>query len=101
MKTLIVLGILFILASVGVATDLGVSATWMSTTGIIFILSGLSISKKAKVLTYSAAVLMVLLFIGGLVGGMWYAHPLGGILSFAVGGWTIYHLIKSGHFVKK
>lgn len=94
MKTLIVLGILLIGASVTVSTDLGISATWMSTTGIIFLLGALAVSRKVKILTYLAVVLMVVLFLGGLVGGMWYAHPLGVILNIVAGIWVAYKLIR-------
>ena len=94
MKTLIILGILLIGAGVTVSTDLGTSATWMSTTGIIFLLSALAVSKKTKILTYLAVILMAVLFLGGLVGGMWYAHPLGAILSIVAGIWVAYKLIK-------
>lgn len=94
MKTLIILGILLMGASVTVTTDLGISATWMSTTGIIFLLGALAVSRKVKILTYLAVVLMAVLFLGGLVGGMWFAHPLGAILNIATGIWVAYRLIK-------
>lgn len=94
MKTLIVLGILLVGAGVTIATDSDISATWMSTTGIIFLLGALAVSKKAKVLTYFAVFLMAVLFLGGLVGGMWYAHPLGAILNIVAGIWVAYKLIK-------
>jgi len=94
MKILIVIGALLILAGATLTSNAGVSGSWMVQTGLIFLFGALAVSRKEKIWTQTGLILMVALFLWGFVNGMWYAHPLGAIISIIVGGWVIYGITK-------
>ena len=94
MKILIVIGALLILAGATLTSNAGVSGSWMVQTGLIFLFGALAVSRKEKIWTQSGLLFMVALFLWGFVNGMWYAHPLGAIISIVGGGWVIYGITK-------
>ena len=94
MKSLLIIGILLTLAGATLANNIGVSGTWMFQTGLIFLFGALAVSKKEKIWTQSGLLFMVALFLWGFVNGMWYAHPLGAIISIVGGGWVIYRITR-------
>jgi len=94
MKILIVIGALLILAGATLADSTGISGSWMVQAGLIFLFGALAVSRKEKIWTQAGLILMVALFLWGFVNGMWYAHPLGAIISIAGGGWVIYGITK-------
>ena len=94
MKTLLIIGILFILAGAMLASSTGVSGAWMVQVGLIFLLGALAVSRKEKIWKQSAIFLMVALFLWGFVTGMWSVHPLGAIISIVGGGWGIYSVMR-------
>lgn len=94
MKSLLIIGILLTLAGATLANNIGVSGTWMFQTGLIFLFGALAVSKKEKIWTQAGLLFMVALFLWGFVNGMWYAHPLGAIISIVGGGWVIYRITR-------
>lgn len=94
MKILLGAGILLILAGATLASNTGVSGSWMVQTGLIFLFGALAVSKKEKIWTQSGLLFMVALFLWGFVNGMWYVHPLGAIISIIGGGWVIYRITR-------
>lgn len=94
MKPFIVIGILLLLAGTSVNMQLPGAGSWMLQAGLIFLFDALAVSRKEKIWMQSCLLFMVALFLWGFVNGMWYAHPLGAILSIAAGGWVAYRLIK-------
>jgi hypothetical protein len=98
MKTLLIIGILLILAGTTLASSTGVSGSWMVQTGLIFLFGALVVSRKEKIWTQSGLLFMVALFLWGFVNGMWYAHPLGAIISIIGGGWVIYRITRGKEY---
>src|SRR3989344_872500 len=98
MKTLFIIGLLLILAGATLASSTGVSGSWMVQTGLIFLFGALAVSRKEKIWTQSGLLFMVALFLWGFVNGMWYAHPLGAILSIIGGGWVIYRITRGKEY---
>lgn len=94
MKPLIVTGILLILAGISINVQFPGAGSWMFQVGLIFLFGALAVSRNVKIWTISGLFFMVALFLLGLFNGMWYAHPLGGILGIVAGGWVAYWLIK-------
>lgn len=93
MKTLLIIGILLIITSATALSSTGVSGAWMLQAGLIFLFGALAVSRKEK-WTQLGLLFMVVLFMWGFVNGMWYAHPLGAIISLVGGGWVAYRLTK-------
>lgn len=98
MKTLLILGILLILAGATLSGSTGVSGSWMVQTGLIFLFGALAVSRKEKIWAQSGLLFMVALFLWGFVNGMWYAHPLGAIISIIGGGWVIYRITRGKEY---
>ena len=98
MKILIGASILLILAGATLAGSTGVSGSWMVQTGLIFLFGALAVSRKEKIWTQSGLLFMVALFLWGFVNGMWYAHPLGAIISIIGGGWVIYRITRGKEY---
>ncbi len=98
MKTLLIIGVLLTLAGATLANNVGVSGSWIFQTGLIFLLGALAVSRKEKIWTLSGLFFMVSLFLWGFVNGIWYAHPLGAIMSIVGGGWVIYHITRNKEY---
>ncbi len=94
MKTLLILGTLLTLTGITLASNTGVSGAWMFQTGLIFLFGALAVSRKEKIWVQFGLPLMIALFLWGFVNGMWYAHPLGAIISIVGGGWVIYRITR-------
>lgn len=101
MKTLLILGILLTLAGATLASSTGVSGSWVVQTGLIFLFGALAVSRKEKIWAQSGLLFMFALFLWGFVNGMWYAHPLGAIISIVGGGWVIYRFTKEKEYGTK
>lgn len=95
MKTLLIIGTLLILTGAMLASNTGVSGAWMVQVGLIFLFGALAVSRKEKIWSQSGLLFMVGLFLWGFVNGMWYAHPLGAIISIIGGGWVIYRITRN------
>ena len=97
MKILIVIGTLLVLAGATLTSSANVSGTWIVTTGIILLLGASAIFVKEKSwgkwIFSLPVILMLVLFLGNSVNGMWYAHPLGAIISIIGGGWVIFRIM--------
>lgn len=98
MKTLLVIGILFILTGAMSVSTTGVSGAWMGQAGLVLLFGALAVSKKEKIWAQAGFLFMVVVFLWGFVNGMWHTNPLGAIISIIGGGWVIYRITRGKEY---
>jgi hypothetical protein len=106
MKVLFGAGVFLALAG-SVMMDTGAVAAWMVHSGVILVVAGFAVftSRKRsnsthptlwKTLEVVSFGLVLFFLVWEALMGIWYVHPLGGLIQVAGGGWAFYQGWKVG-----